>query len=665
MLATPAWRTPSPRHGRRRRHDRPGLRSAALALAAISAWSSCAAQLQSPALANSNAPAVKVLRVAFSGSENGFDPAQISDTVSVALVEGLFDAPLTYEYLARPARLKPRTAVALPEVHDDHTRFVFRIRPGIHFSDDPAFGGRKRELTAADYVYSVKRYYDPAVRSPTLFHYEGAGLLGLSELRREAIASKRPFPYDTEVPGIRTLDRYTFEVRTARPAPRLPYVFATPAISGALAREVVEAAGERVAERPVGTGPFRLAQWKRRSSIVFERNPNHESVFDEEVPASSSSASALGPASSSVSTSTPTSAPLLSQLSHLRRLHGQRLPFLDRVEFSIIEEAQPRWLAFLNREVDVVSVPAEFAQVAAPGGRLAPNLAKAGIEMQRVVRPLTWFTYFGMEHPVVGGYTPERVALRRALALAYHVPREVQLVRKGHTVPAQSVLPPEVSGFDPALKTEMSDHDPARARSLLDLYGYVDKNGDGWRDQPDGQPLVLELTTQPDQLSRALQELWHKSMREVGVRIVFRTATWQENIKASRAGKLMMWTTGWAAALPDGGYFLDALYGKNKGLSNPARFDLPEFNDLYERQRLLPDGPERDALIAQALKLSVAYMPLKATGYAMETWLTHPQVRGYVPHPFMRDYWRFIDLDAPPAATGSQVAPRSRKELAP
>jgi ABC-type transport system substrate-binding protein len=573
------------------------------------------------------APPPKVLRVVFSGSENGFDPAQISDTVSAALVGGIFEAPLTYDYLARPAKLKPRTAAALPEVHDNYTRFVFRLRPGIHFADDPAFGGKKRELTAADYVYSVKRYYDPATRSPTLFHYEGAGLLGLSELRREAIAAKKPFDYDREVEGIRALDRYTFEVRTARPAPRLPYVFASPAIAGALAREVVQAAPDRTMERPVGTGPFRLTEWKRRARIVFERNPNHESVWDEQPEAGDRVGQAIA-----------------------ARLAGQKMPLVDRVEFSVIEEAQPRWLAFLNREVDLIQVPSDFAHVAAPGGQIAPHLVRAGVQAQRVVKPTTWYTYFGMDNAVTGGLAPERVALRRALALAYDTRREGELVRRGLAVPAQSVLPPEVSGFDAAFKTEMSDHNPARARALLDLYGYKDRDGDGYREQPDGSPLALELSSEPSQLARAVQELWQKSAAAIGIRLVTRTATWQENIKASRAGKLMMWNTGWSAALPDGGYFLDVLYGPNKGMSNHARFDHLGFNELYRRQRVLPDGPERDALMREALKISVAYMPIKATGWVVELWLTHAHVFGYVPHPFMREYWRYLDVARAEAA---------------
>ena len=581
-------------------------------------------------------PAPHVLRFAFTGAENGFDPAVISDTVSSALVRSIFDAPLTYDFLARPVRLRPQTTVAMPEVNADHTHFVFHLRPGIWFADDPVFKGRRRELVAEDYVFSIKRFYDPAVRSPSLFHFQGAGLLGLDALRQRALDTKQPFDYDTPVEGLRALDRHRFEVRVARPAPRLLHVFANGALTGALAREVVQAYAGKVPEHPVGTGPFRLAQWKRASRIVLERNPLHQGVWDEQPNADDAAGQAIA-----------------------AQLKGRPLPLLDRVELAVIEEAQPRWLAFLNDELDVIALPSEFAGQAMPGRRLAPFLAKRGVQAVRAPQPTTWYTYFGMSNPMVGGYEPQQVALRRAIALAYDAPREIAQVRRDQTMPSHSVMPPLVSGYDAGLRSEMASFDPARAMALLDLHGFVDRNGDGWRERPDGSALQLEFTTQPDQLSRALQEVWKKSMDRIGVRITFRVASWQENIKASRAGKLMMWATGWSAALPDGSYFLDVMYGPAKGQANHARFDLPAFNALHERQRELPDGPERDALIAKALKLGVAYMPLKATGHVVQGWLAQPRVQGFVPHPFIRDWWRYVDVAAAPSTAAPAAVART------
>jgi ABC-type transport system substrate-binding protein len=564
----------------------------------------------------------KVLRVAFAGSEAGFDPVQLSDAVSTAIVSSLFDAPLAYAHLARPAALVPNTAVALPEVAENHQRFVFTLRPGTLFADHPAFGGRERELVAADYVYSLKRYWDPAYPSPVLFHYQNAGLLGLADLRRQARERGR-FDYDTEVAGLRVIDRYRFELRTDRPVPRLPWVFASPSLAGAVAREVIEAEPGRSMSTPVGTGPYRVGAWTRSSRIVLERNPKHRRrPFDEAAAPGDSDGEAIA-----------------------ARLRGQPMPLIDRVEIAIIQEAQPRWLAFLNGELDHVTVPPEFSARAAPHGRLAPYLAQRGVRLHPLALPQTWFTYFAMNDPLVGGSAPERVALRRAVALAYDAQREIDLVAQGAGVRAQSVMPPGVSGWDPALKTEAGDHDPARAKALLDLYGWIDRDGDGWREQPDGRPFSLVCTTEPTQKARAQQSLWKSAMDAVGLRIEFRVAQWQENIKAARAGKLMMWNTGWVAALPDGQYFLDLLYGPNAGQSNTPRFSLPAFDRLYEQQQSLPDGPERDALIAQAMRLSVAQMPYVPSYHPLALYLTQRRVHGFRPHPFARDFWRWMDVD--------------------
>ena len=570
-------------------------------------------------------PAAHVLRYAFPVAETGFDPAQLSDVYSRTVVAGMLEAPYRFDYLARPARMRPLTAEALPEISADATRLRLRIRTGIHFADDPAFGGRPRELTAADYVYAIKRHYDPRWNSPNLYLLENAGLLGLSELRRQAIERKQPFDYDTEVAGLRTLDRYTVEIRLARPAPRFAQTVLTDhAAFGAVAREVVEHYGDQIMSHPVGTGPFRLGEWRRSSRIVLVRNSGYRAEAWDEQPAPDD---AEGQAIA-------------------QRLRGRRLPLLDRVEISILEEEQPRWLAFLQGEADLLErLPNAFVPLAIPANRLAPHLARKGIAMHRAPQvDVVMAAIFNMEHPLVGGHAPEKVALRRAIGLAYNAPMEITQARKGQALPAETAIAPLTFGHDPTVRTEMSLYDPARARALLDLYGYVDHDGDGWRDLPDGQPLVLEYATQADQASRQLAEIWDKSMKAVGLRIRFKVAQWPENLKALRAGRLMLWGVGWSAGTPDGDTFLALGYGPNTGQSNHARFRLPAYDALYERQSVLPDGPERQALMQQAAQLMTVHMPYKFSAHRIVTDLTHPQLIGYRRNPFVREFFRYVDV---------------------
>ena len=189
----------------------------------------------------------------------------------------------------------------------------------------------------------------------------------------------------------------------------------------------------------------------------------------------------------------------------------------------------------------------------------------------------------------------------------------------------------------------------SRGRALLDLYGYVDRDGDGWREQPDGAPLTLVMATMSSQLDRRGNEIWKRSLDAVGLRIEFDISTWPELLKRSRAGTLMMWGYSWTAGSPDGGFFLGIAYGPNAREANDPRFALAAFDRLYERQRALPDGPERDAVMSQASNLLVAYMPYKVHHHSIVLDLVQPWTRGYWRHPFTRSTYRFIDPGQPVA----------------
>lgn len=566
----------------------------------------------------------KVLRYSFRVAETGFDPVQISDLYSRTVAASIFDAPLQWEFLARPFRYRLNTLSEMPTVSADYKTFTFKVKPGIYFSPAPEFKGVKRELVAADYVYSWKRHYDPMWKSTNLYILENFKILGLSELRKELMAAKKPFDYDREVEGIKVLDKYTFQVKTAEPMPRLVEQFTDGSTWGAVAREVIEAHGLKAMEHPVGTGPFMLGQWRRSSRIELVKNPNYrEEFYNEEAPAGDAQAEAA-----------------------VAKLKGKRLPLIDRVEIAIIEENQPRWLAFLNGEHDILEeVPAEFATMVLPNNQLAPNLKKKGIQMVRYPRADVAVTYFNMEDPVVGGYEPDKVALRRAISLGVDLDTEIRLVRKGQAVPSQGPVAPGTWGFQKDFKSEMSDYDPARAKALLEMAGYVDKNGDGWRDLPDGKPLELNIATQPDQLSRQLAELWKKNMNRLGIKTRFTPAKWPENLKAANAGKLQMWGVGWSAGVPDGDTFLALGDGKSKGQANKSRFDLPEFNRLYALQKTLPNGPERMAAMTEAQRLMVAYAPYKLHVHRIFSDLSQPWVIGYHRNVFLRESWKWIDID--------------------
>ena len=573
--------------------------------------------------ATTHAPARdRTLRVAFPAPETGFDPAQVQDGYSSQIISHIFDAPLRYDYMARPARLVPNTTTGLPEVSNDFRTFTLRIRPGIWFQDDPAFKGQRRELVAEDYVYSFKRVFDPRWKSQMLFELEPAKIVGIDEARRRALKGA-PFDYAAPIEGLRALDRYTLQIRLEEPAPRFVNTLTLAMPLGAVAHEVVEAYGDRIMEHPVGTGPFRLAHWTRTSRIVLERNPTYrDETWDFEPPADQPALAA-----------------------DAVRLRGRKVPLVDRVEVTIIEESQPRWLSFDQGALDLLAVPFDYAPIAAPNNALAPSLARRGVRLQATPLADVTLVYFNMEHPVVGGYAPERVALRRAVSLAFDSGRYIREIFRGNAVAAESPIVPGTFGFDPAFRTELSEFSPARAKALLDIYGYVDRNGDGWREQPDGSPLVLEMAASTSQLERRQNEQWRRSMDAIGVKMEFRIAQWPELLKQSLAGKLMMWGFSWEAGQPDSDLFFSLAYSPNLGSSNDARFGLKAYDALYAQQRRLPDGPERRALLREASRLLVAYMPYKFIAHRIQLDLSQPWVLGFRRPLFPTRPWAYLDID--------------------
>jgi len=594
------------------------MKLAALAVAGLLA----AASLESAA-----ADMRKVVRTAFKSAESKLDPQAESDEASGTINDHIFDALLEYDFLARPAKLRPRTAVALPEVNADGTVYTLRIKPGIFFTPDPAFKAAKRELTAQDYAYSIRRLYDPKLKSQWLFLVEGK-IKGADAVMAEARKTNR-YDYDKPIEGLRALDRYTLRIELGATDYGFPYVLAMPATS-AVAREVAEFYGEDFHSHPVGTGPYVLKSWTRGSKMVLEANPGFREVYFEGESGDDARSQEIA-----------------------ARLKGKRLPIVGRFEIYIIDEDQPRWLAFLNGEHEYIRpVPEDFAQVAIPGGVVAPNLKKKGITSTPDEIAYVTYTTFNLQADIdgkrndVGGYTPERVALRRAIAMAYRIDDQIALLDKHQSARAYSPLPPGVAGYDPKFVSPTLEYNPAKAKALLDMFGFIDRDGDGYRENPDGSPLVFDHAWYPRQRERQRNQLWKSSMDDIGIRVTFdKVEKLPELRKQARFGKVQSMSYGWIADYPDGENFLQLMSRGSIGQANYAMFDLPEYNELYERAKRLPDGPERNAIYAKMVKLICVYVPWMVETYKQETILMHPWLLNYKKHPFAHEPWRYLDID--------------------
>jgi len=569
----------------------------------------------------------KVLRVTFMAAETGFDPVKVSDYYSGTVIESIFEPLLTYDYLARPAKLVPNVAVELPTVSDSGKTYTIRIKKGIYFAADPAFNGTPRELIAEDYAYSIKRFLDPKNRSPYAFLFDGK-IIGLGELAANAQKTGN-FDYAAKIAGLEVLDRYTLRIRLKETDFSFSHVLAFP-LTGAVAREVIDAYGDDSNSHPVGTGPYVLKKYTRSAKIVLGANPAYRgAVWDFK----------------------PGDDPLDAQIVALMK--GKKLPRIRSVEISIMEETQSRWLAFERGETDIEYQLWDVApKFMTADGKLKPDFVRRGIRLNRTIDPEIVYLHFNMQEQIggqpnpVGGFSLEKIALRRAIAMAYKIDDQINVIRKGQAIRAEFPIPPGIAGHDPAYRNSIR-YEPQTANALLDRFGYK-KGADGYRNLPDGKPLTVRYSSMPTERDRQFDELVKRSLDTIAVRVEIHKDRFPELIKLQKQCRLMMHNSAWIADYPDGDNFMQLLYGPNTGQSNNACYRSPEYDRLYEQSKTIPDSPERNRLYREMARLIEAHTVWLLEDSRYRNVLLQPYVIGYKKHPVMHAEWLYIDLESGP-----------------
>lgn len=561
----------------------------------------------------------KTVRVAFPVDVTGFDPQATNDLYSSHINNAIFDVMYEYDYYVRPVRLRGSIADGLPQISADGLTWTIKIKKGQYFADDPVFKGAKRELTANDLVYSWKRMLDPKMVSPTLWHIDGK-LVGMDAHVAEAKKTGK-FDYDKPVEGLTATDRYTVQLKLVRP----DYILAELMLGSnwsPVAREVVEAyrdPGGRIMNNPVGAGPYRLGQWTKGSKIVLTKNPNFREAF---FPTDGEAADA----------------------EILARNKGKKIPLVGNVEVSIIEEANPRLLSFKSGVLDYEFVAPSMIGNVVQNGKLLPEYAEKGVKHQRALEPALAYDYFNLDDPIIGGREPAKIALRRAIIIAFPNEDYVRVTFRNQATPASQVIPPTQTGHNPK-RTNPIRQDVQLANALLDRFGYKDADGDGFRDLPDGKPFTITRSSTPNPTDRETDELWQKTFQSINIRLVFNKQKWPDLLKQARAGQVQFWGLGWNSASSDGNSFVQLGYSKNIGQSNFARLRDKQFDELYEKAQLLPLGPKRWALYAAMNDIIMVNSIWSPGVFRYQNVVLQPWVENYKRMPFRQHFWHFMDID--------------------
>ena len=553
----------------------------------------------------------KILHIA-SPDIDTLDPHQYGDAPSYQVLMAIFEPAFEWDYLASPPKLTPLTAAAPVEITDGGRTWTVRLKRGINFTPDPAFKGKPRELTADDYVYSYKRWLDPNGRrggAP-----EATNIIIGARPAVDAASASGKFDFDRPIEGLRALDRYTYQFRLSEP--KYPVIRDLLGFVGAGAREVVDAAGPDIRTRPVGTGPFRLREWKRGSRLILEANPDYREVRFPE-------------------SSDPAHAALE------RSMKGKILPQIGVIEIHVIDEDLTRLLQFEQGGLDYVVLRGEVASRLLANGQLKPEYSARGVTRTVFPEPFSFSVYFNVGDATLGGMGKDRVALRRAIALAFDTAELIKVVYAGQAIPANQIVPPGVGGHDPRLPVK-SLYDPATAKTLLDRFGY--KMGvDGHRRAPDGTPLTLTMSQRTGAISREIATLWKKNMDAVGLHMEFHEAPFQDVIKELDKGKFQLYYGGFGGS-PSGYAELIQLDSGQPQRVNVSQFKLADYDRAFAQFLRSADS---DVQIAEARKMSelaLTYMPQLTVVFRLENNFVQPWVLGFSP-PVFSSYWKYLDID--------------------
>ncbi|HEY7085031.1 MAG TPA: ABC transporter substrate-binding protein [Hyphomicrobiaceae bacterium] len=556
----------------------------------------------------------KVFYSSFHEAPKTLDPAVAYTTAEHVITGNVYDTLLEYHYLARPYRLIPGLAVAVPKGQDQpdgKQTYRFQLRPGVLFHADPCFppdaaGRRTREVTAADLAFALARIADPAVNSPVIGSF--AQIDGFADFSKKLVELRRSDKAFAALPvheqyakaggiaGVLVHGSNELEIVLSQANAQILYWFAMP-FTTPVAWEAVAAydgkdGRDSFADHAVGTGPFRLALYEKQYRFSLARNElwygtlsaNSDApgaVFPTEIDPKDIVEGRIDPAYA-----------------------GRRLPFIDRVTFHREREDIPQFNKLLEGYYDDGGIIKESFDAVIQSGRLSPAMQARGMRLAVTVEPSIFYVGFNMEDPVVGTPGGERGRrLRQAMSVAVDSRQYLELFLNGRGLPAQTLLPPEIFGYDSSYKNPFRQYNVERARQLLADAGY--KNG---IDPATGNRLKLSFDTSATTAAASLQfEYLANSWRQIGLDVEINATTYNQFQDKVRRGAYQIFSWGWLADFPDPENFLFLLACENarskNGGPNTASFCNAEFDSLYHQMKYLPNDTRRADLIRRMLAI--------------------------------------------------------------
>lgn len=561
---------------------------------------------------------VKVLNYFRGATYKSLDPPKQFDVASAEIVENVYDTLLDYHYLKRPYELVPNLLEAMPELGEDKLTYTFKLRKGIKFHDDPCFpGGKGRELTTDDVIYTIKRFSDANVNPqsyPALLQNRIKGL----DAFREKTRNQKDLDYAQEsVEGLEKIDSHTFKIVMTEPDPLLLMSFASSPLS-IVPKEAVDKYGKDLDHRGVGTGPYLLAQNPRRGEIVLKKNPNYHGTY-------------------------PTEGEPEDQDKGLLDRAGDPLPFIDEVRLPLIEEAQPRMLKFRNGEFDWIGIDRDnFPNMAYKddkGFHLKEEFAQK-FDIYAVDALSSFYITINFRDELLG----QNKALRQALAYAVDTQAFIDKMSNGRGHALNTIVPLPIAGSEESVSAQWYPHNLQQAKAKLQEAGYPDGKG--------LPPLVMLYGSATPQI-RQSHEFLRAQLAKVGIELKAEFLTFSDYLRRKEAGSFQIASSGWGADYPDAENFYQLFYSPNKAPGpNAGSYSNPEYDRLYEQMRRMPPGPERNQIIEKMAALFKEDVPAFFLTTPITVGMHQKWLLNMKRNLMLGSHFQFLDIDAEAKAKG-------------
>jgi len=543
-----------------------------------------AASLLAPAAFAQEPSVLTVVRLA---QFDTLDPQRGFDQYTDQALRQLYSTLLTYSYLERPYKLEPDLLEAMPALSADKLTYTFKLRQGVRFVDNACFpGGKGRELTVDDVLYTIRRYADANVNNRSFFAMEGA-VVGLDAYR--AATAKAGPAADTsklDIAGLHKVDKYTFTVKLTHENPLFLYALAL-APTSVVPVEAVRLYKDKLSVNAVGSGPFMATtQIDRKGTMHLLRNPNYYRVYP--------------------GTGMPGDAE-----KGLLKDAGKKLPLVDVLDMPLIEESQPAALKFLRGEVDKRNLDrANFTKLVsrAPDGstRLLPEYANKFTLSSAPAGNIVYIDV-NMRDPVLG----KNKALRQAIAAAIDPQAIVNVIWNGRGNPLGSIVPPDIAGNEHDTGAPPRKRDLAGAKKLLAEAGFPDGKGLA--------PLTVRLPS-TDADTRNEFDMIKAQLAQIGVQVSADASDYPTFAKAMDAGNFQLAYFAWYADYPDAENFYQLVYSKNVAPGpNAGAFVNAAYDKGYEAIRTMVNGPQRYDVFKQLNAILRDEVPLIPVYESMRT----------------------------------------------